>query len=152
MAAIITALFFLLTMFIGHEQPFNYKRGKLKTFGAWLLVVLSLADMTLAVCIALKVQSTYNEIDYTFEFFKRYALSSILMFGWAVYIFKSGPLRLKKWKRIVKSILYFLSSFMLLGSSSSDPIAEVVAMVLTFVLFFTILLIDVQKKQEATRK
>lgn len=135
-------------MFIGHEQPLNYKRGKLKTFGAWLLVVLSLADMALAVCIALKVQSTYNEIDYTFEFFKRYALSSILMFGWAVYIFKSGPLRLKKWKRIVKSILYFLSSFMLLGSSSSDPIAEVVAMVLTFVLFFTILLIDVQKNKK----
>ena len=96
MAAIITALFFLLTMFIGHEKPLNYKRGKLKTFGAWLLVVLSLTDMALAVCIALKVQSTYNEIDYTFEFFKRYVLSSILMFGWAVYIFKSGPLRLKK--------------------------------------------------------
>lgn len=148
MASIITAFFFLLTMFIGHEKPLNYKRGKLKTFGAWLLVALSLADMALAVCIALKVQSTYNELDYTFEFFKRYALSSILMFGWAMYIFKSGPLRSKKWKRAVKSILYFLSSFMLLGSSSSDPTAEYMAMVLTFVLFFTISLIDVQKKQD----
>ncbi len=70
MASIITAFFFLLIMFIGHEKPLNYKRGKLKTFGAWLLVALSLADMALAVCIALKVQSTYNELDYTFEFFQ----------------------------------------------------------------------------------
>ena len=148
MASIITVFFFLLTMFIGHEKPLNYKRKKLKTFGAWLLVTLSLADMALAVCIALKVQSTYNELDYTFEFFKRYALSSILMFGWAIYIFKSGPLRSKKWGKVVKSILYFLSSFVLLGSSSSDPMAGAVAMVLTFVLFFTILLIDVQKNKK----
>ena len=55
MASIITAFFFLLIMFIGHEKPLNYKRGKLKTFGAWLLVALSLADMALAGCIALKV-------------------------------------------------------------------------------------------------
>lgn len=151
MASIITVFFFLLTMFIGHEKPLNYKRKKLKTFGAWLLVTLSLADMALAVCIALKVQSSYNELDYTFEFFKRYALSSILMFGWAVYIFKSGPLRSKKWKRAVKSILYFLSSFMLLGSSSSDPTTEYMAMVLTFVLFFTISLIDVQKNKKINR-
>ena len=148
MTSIITAFFFLLTMFIGHEKPLNYKRGKLKTFGAWLLVALSLADIALAVCIALKIQSTYNELDYTFEFFKRYALSSILMFGWAIYIFKSGPLRSKKWKRVVKSILYFLSSLVLLGSSSSDPMTGAVAMVLTFVLFFTILLTDVQKNKK----
>ena len=73
------------------------------------------------------------------------------MFGWAVYIFKSGPLRSKKWKRAVKSILYFLSSFMLLGSSSSDPTTEYMAMVLTFVLFFTISLIDVQKNKKINR-
>lgn len=91
MASIITVFFFLLTMFIGHEKPLNYKRRKLKTFGAWLLVTLSLADMALAVCIALKVQSTYNELDYTFKFFKRYALSSILMFGWQ-YIFSKVDL------------------------------------------------------------
>ena len=70
MATFFTAWFFLFTMYLGHEKPLDYKRGKLKTFGAWLLVALSLADMALAVCIALKVQSTYNELDYTFEFFK----------------------------------------------------------------------------------
>ena len=69
------------------------------------------------------------------------------MFGWAVYIFTSGPLRSKKWKRAVKSILYFLSSFMLLGSSGSNPLANIMAMVLTFVLFFAISLIDIHKKQ-----
>jgi|GEM_PF-1535862 len=147
MTAIITTFFFLLTMLVGHEKPCGYKRGKLKTIGAWLLMLLALADMALAVCIALKVQDTYNELDYTFEFFKKYALTSILMFGWAVYIFTSGPLRSKKWKRAVKSILYFLSSFMLLGSSSSDPLVGIMAMVLTFVLFFAISLIDIHKKQ-----
>lgn len=147
MTAIITTFFFLLTMLVGHEKPCGYKRGKLKTIGAWLLMLLALADMALAVCIALKVQDTYNELDYTFEFFKKYALTSILMFGWTVYIFTSGPLRSKKWKRAVKSILYFLSSFMLLGSSSSDPLVGIMAMVLTFVLFFAISLIDIHKKQ-----
>lgn len=147
MTAIITTFFFLLTMLVGHEKPCGYKRGKLKTIGAWLLMLLALADMALAVCIALKVQDTYNELDYTFEFFKKYALTSILMFGWAVYIFTSGPLRSKKWKRAVKSILYFLSSFILLGSSSSDPLVGIMAMVLTFVLFFAISLIDIHKKQ-----
>lgn len=147
MTAIITTFFFLLTMLVGHEKPCGYKRGKLKTIGAWLLTLLALADMALAVCIALKVQDTYNELDYTFEFFKKYALTSILMFGWAVYIFTSGPLRSKKWERAVKSILYFLSSFMLLGSSSSDPLVGIMAMVLTFVLFFAISLIDIHKKQ-----
>lgn len=147
MTAIITTFFFLLTMLVGHEKPCGYKRGKLKTIGAWLLMLLALADMALAVCIALKVQDTYNELDYTFEFFKKYALTSILMFGWAVYIFTSGPLRSKKWKRAVKSILYFLSSFMLLDSSSSDPLVGIMAMVLTFVLFFAISLIDIHKKQ-----
>lgn len=147
MTAIITTFFFLLTMLVGHEKPCGYKRGKLKTIGAWLLMLLALADMALAVCIALKVQDTYNELDYTFEFFKKYALTSILMFGWAVYIFTSGPLRSKKWKRAVKSILYFLSSFMLLGSSSSDPLVGIMAMVLTFVLFFAISLIYIHKKQ-----
>ena len=147
MAAIITSLFFLFTMYFGHEKPCEYKRGKLKTFGAWLLMLFALADMALAVCIALKVQDTYNELDYTFDFFKKYALTSILMFGWAMYIFKGGPLRSKKWKRVAKSILYFLSSFMLLGSSSSDPMAGAVAMVITFILFFTILLIDTTGKK-----
>ncbi len=147
MTAIITTFFFLLTMLVGHEKPCGYKRGKLKTIGAWLLMLLALADMALTVCIALKVQDTYNELDYTFEFFKKYALTSILMFGWAVYIFTSGPLRSKKWKRAVKSILYFLSSFMLFGSSSSDPLVGIMAMVLTFVLFFAISLIDIHKKQ-----
>lgn len=147
MTAIITTFFFLLTMLVGHEKPCGYKRGKLKTIGAWLLMLLALADMALAVCIALKVEDTYNELDYTLEFFKKYALISILMFGWAVYIFTSGPLRSKKWKRAVKSILYFLSSFMLLGSSGSNPLANIMAMVLTFVLFFAISLIDIHKKQ-----
>ena len=135
MTAIITTFFFLLTMLVGHEKPCGYKRGKLKTIGAWLLMLLALADMALAVCIALKVEDTYNELDYTLEFFKKYALISILMFGWAVYIFT------------VKSILYFLSSFMLLGSSGSNPLANIMAMVLTFVLFFAISLIDIHKKQ-----
>ena len=65
-----------------------------------------------------------------------------------MYIFKSGPMRSKKWKRVVKSILYFLSSFMLLGSSSSDPMAGVMAMVITIVLFFTMLLINVTRKNK----
>ncbi len=152
MAAIITSFFFLLTMHLGHEKPCGYKRGNLKTFGAWLLVLFALADMTLAVCITLKVQDTYNEFGYSFEFFKKYALTSILMFGWAMYIFKSGPLRSKIWKRAVKSVLYFLSSFMLLGSSSSDPTAGVMAMVITLILFFTILLIDVTRKNKRKNK
>jgi uncharacterized membrane protein len=149
MTAIITSLFFLLTMYVGHKKPCEYKRGKLKTFGAWLLILFAFADLALAVCIALKVQDTYNEFDYTFEFFKKYALTSILMLGWAMYIFKSGPMRSKKWKRVVKSILYFLSSFMLLGSSSSDPMAGVMAMVITIVLFFTMLLMTRKNKRKA---
>ena len=84
MTAIITTFFFLLTMLVGHEKPCGYKRGKLKTIGAWLLMLLALADMALAVCIALKVEDTYNELDYTLEFFKKYALISILMFGFLV--------------------------------------------------------------------
>ena len=81
MTAIITTFFFLLTMLVGHEKPCGYKRGKLKTIGAWLLMLLALADMALAICIALKVEDTYNELDYTLEFFKKYALISILMFA-----------------------------------------------------------------------
>lgn len=148
MAAIITSLFFLLTMYLGHEKPCEYKRGKLKTFGAWLLMLLALFYMVLAVSVALKVQDTYNELDYTFELFKMCALLSILMFGWAMYIFKSGPLRSKKWKRVTKSILYFLSSCILLGSSSPDPMAEIMAMIINLVLFFAILLIDVNRKNK----
>ncbi|MCI6209465.1 MAG: hypothetical protein MR649_09215 [Prevotella sp.] len=151
MATFFTAWFFLFTMYLGHEKPLDYKRGKLKTFGAWLLMVLSLADMALDVYIALQVQNTYNELGYTLELFRRNALSSILMFGWAVYILKSGPLRSKKWKRVVKSILYFLLSFMLIGSSSPNIIIGIVTMLLTVVLFFSILLINTREKSSSIK-
>lgn len=138
----VTAIFFLLTMFIGHEKPLDYKRGKLKTFGAWLLLVLSLAEFVLSVCMALKVQDTYHELEYSFYSFMSMLKASILMLGWAMYIFKSGPLRSKKWKRIVKSILYLLSSFTLLGASSPLRMSSVMAMVLAIVLFLIVLCVS----------
>ena len=103
-----TALIFVLTMCAAHEKPSDYKRGKLKTFGAWLLLILAGLNLFAAFFLANHELEIYNEFDYALAVFTDVIEPGIVLFGWAIYIFKSGPLRSKIWKRVVKSILYSL--------------------------------------------
>ena len=133
-----TALIFVLTMCAAHEKPSDYKRGKLKTFGAWLLLILAGLNLFAAFFLANHELEIYNEFDYALAVFTDVIEPGIVLFGWAIYIFKSGPLRSKIWKRVVKSILYSLLSFITLGSVQLG----VIAMLLAFGLYIAIGLVD----------
>ena len=143
---------FLVTMYIGHEIPSGYKRGRLKTISACILFLLALADFAMTIATSLNVQNTYNEVDYTIALFTRNALSSIFMFGWAMYIFKSGPLRSKIWLRVFKSILYCLSSVSLFGLLSSDFITKSIATAIILFVLLVNLLIAIIETNNNIRK
>lgn len=141
---------FLATMCIAHVKPFGYERGKWKTIGAWLLLVLALADIVQSVAQALIVMNTYHEQNYAFEVFMQKAQFSILLFGWSLYIFKSGPFRSSALKRTIKSIIYFLITFLTLAScnlrhvlyATDGILAQLFCWGTSSVLFILILLSD----------
>lgn len=139
---------FLATMCIAHVKPFGYERGKWKTIGAWLLLVLALADIVQSVAQTLIVMNTYHEQSYAFEVFMRKAQFSMLLFGWSLYIFKSGPFRSSALKRTIKSIIYFLITFLTLAScnvrhvlyATDGILAQLFLLGTSSVLFILILL------------
>ncbi len=144
-------LFFILIMSSGHEKPHGYKRGKLRTILAWLLALPALADMAFSAYSAVKAQLMYNESDYTIELLYKSMLLPALMLGWAIYIFKSGPLRSKKWIRALKSIIYLFSSVLLLGTSSSNPGTLAVILIIFLALFVITAMLN-GKRQHPTKK
>ena len=76
MATFFTAWFFLFTMYLGHEKPLDYKRGKLKTFGAWLLMVLSLADMGIGTVLVYSMYKPLAEKDEKKRYSDKYGTGS----------------------------------------------------------------------------
>ena len=158
------SIILVLILFLGirnsleHKRPKDYKTPISKKIFGWFVLTLSIALFisTLLTSIpetkyALDMVKQYdpngfqyhNIIDYYLE--PPLAMLSGpqiifpgLLLVWGYYVLKSGPLYSPKWKRVVKTILYILVTFIISFSIINHIDFAIICMLIVYVIMIII--------------
>ena len=142
---------FVVTFGVGNNKPKEYKRGVVKTIFAWLLIILA---------ITLFIKDFMNALNTgLFEIMFRNIYFPSLFLLWGIFILNCGPLYSPIWKRIVKTILYILFSFLFaficflpFDVLFENPMMLIIPMVLFIIIDIILMKIGSPTKEQGNKE